>query len=148
MSGKYHHTPRMEVYGDNLRYSEAGIFVLADGTPYSGVAREQLADGTVLQEDLLVNGMKEGLSRRWHGNGRLQHEFYYLHDGLHGLCKEWYDSGQPHTEATFEHGICVLEKEWDASGRLTKDGSITESDQLYPLLLRARQLHARSPNQK
>lgn len=145
MTGKHVHTPRVAVYGEDVLYADEGIFVLEDGTPYSGLAREQLADGTVLQEDMLVNGMKEGLSRGWHDNGTLRHELYYLHDGLHGLCREWYDNGQPRTEGTFEHGICVTEKKWDADGKLVKDYQINEADQLYPMLQRARRLHVQVP---
>jgi antitoxin component YwqK of YwqJK toxin-antitoxin module len=147
-SGKHRHTQHIAIYGENVLCSEQGIFVLPDGRPYSGLAHERLEDHTVLQEDMLVNGMKEGLSRRWHENGRLQQELYYLHDGLHGSCKEWYDTGQLRTEGTFEHGICVTEKEWDPNGTLTKDYRIAEGDQLYSLLLRARRLHAQLPTRR
>ncbi len=134
-----------------LNYKEA---------PYTGEAYFIKSDGTPMVMRSYVNGVKEGLWKTWHPNGKLYKEGYVKNGKEHSEYQEyyengalkyqynyvmgekdgkwlsWYESGSPYTERNFKmgklHGRLVHYDE-EGNARLTEqynEGRMIASDRM------------------
>lgn len=73
------------------------------------------------EEQAFRYGLRWGPARVYNQVGRLIQEANFRMDLLHGFEREWGDEGDLQRELFYEHGIRLIEREWDEKGILVKD---------------------------
>lgn len=69
-----------------------------------------------------LNGMQEGMTRKWYANKQIAEERLYINGKKEGVHKAWWEDGKPKFEFDVTNdAYCGELKEWYASGRLAKD---------------------------
>jgi antitoxin component YwqK of YwqJK toxin-antitoxin module len=127
------------------------LFWLYDGTyewqdrPFTGIARSYYTNGDVSGEIEYVDGLQHGLARFFYAPGKLMGESHWRKNSLHGPKSEWFPSGNVRREALFEHAYLVRDRQWDESGNLMKDFTLTEDHPNFRLLEMSRKRHSQNP---
>ena len=134
MSGK----PISRVSVDELKWHEGHGLYTYEGAPFTGAAFEMGRTGTLEWETEYRDGLRDGLQRGWHPDGSLAAEGTFLAGTIHGTYREWHPGGQLAVEMVGEHGILLRERQWDESGRLTKEYAIAEGGPDWQTLQRYR----------
>ncbi|OQA51282.1 MAG: MORN repeat variant [Candidatus Omnitrophica bacterium ADurb.Bin292] len=67
------------------------------------------------------NGKFHGVCRCWAGNEQLIVEEFYEHGKLHGVSKEWYDSGAIKKQSMHLKGEPCSEREWHENGQAASE---------------------------
>lgn len=123
-------TATVKVDWDELEYEGNGYTY--DGAYFTGIAFETTSAGYT--EQSFVKGVEHGKLRVWNLEKVLIEEAEMEFGSLHGTRKLWYADGQPRLELRAERGIVVREQNWDESGALTKDFTMTEDHPRYKTL--------------
>jgi hypothetical protein len=105
-------------YEDDARYHYQGAW-------FTGWAVSN--DRGFREEQEFRYGFRWGPGLVYAPDGHLIQESNFRMDLLHGIQREW-EEGRLTQEARYEHGILVREREWDASGRMTKDFERPDDD--------------------
>ncbi len=132
-------TVPLRVDFDDLDVAWGGSQYLYDGKPFTGVTYEMHPDGDLVGEHEYRDGFSYGPSREWYGPGELRYEKFFGEQGLDGMAREWHPDGRPKSEALYESGIRLWEKQWDEQGNLTRDWRLTEDDPRWADLMRWRE---------
>jgi len=125
------------------------LYNMTDGSyeyqdrPFSGVARRYSRHGTLLSEIVYVNGLQDGPARYWYPSGELMGEESFRRNGRSGVSREWHRNGKVKRETEFEHSIRVREKQWDESGQIVRDFTLSKDDPLYKTLEQYRRIYDR-----
>lgn len=117
--------------------------MLHEGQPFNGVAYELFDDGRVYHETSYQGGLPHGYWRDWYPNGQMKFESE-CSDGLrHGRTTRWYSDGSVQFSAEYEFGIETEYHEWDESGKLVIERSLTSVSPgaNYALLMARRKAH-------
>ena len=119
---------RVNIDEIEIEYSDGGspIYTWKD-EPFTGVAYELGADGTLLNETAYVDGIQDGTTKSWYPNGQLESAIDMKFNRPHGNFRHWYEDGRIKNEGEAELGHVLRRKEWSASGELENDYRI-ESD--------------------
>ncbi len=133
-----------EVSFDDLEPSEDHSVLEYQGVPFTGLAVEYGEAGSRIAETHFVDGQRCGTAKEWNATGRLIAEQGYLLNSLNGQARTWFEDGKQKSDATYELGICVAKREWDATGALTSDYRLAESDPQFKTLQRLRELYGRA----
>lgn len=59
-----------------------------------GIQKRWYPNHFLVEERLYINGKKEGTHRGWWGNGKPKYIYHFNNDEYHGEIKEWYEDGQ------------------------------------------------------
>jgi antitoxin component YwqK of YwqJK toxin-antitoxin module len=129
----------MRVSYDELDYSDYSVYTYED-QPFTGMAYENFPNGHLLAEDSYVEGVRQGISKKWYPSGVLYYECYYKYGALHGICREWYENGVLKSDFLYEYGILVKGKSFGEDGNLTKDYHIKDDDPNLEILKKYRSL--------
>lgn len=78
--------------------------------------------------------MKNGVEKIFFPNGIIENYSIYKNGLLHGLTKNYLETGQILEEAYFEYGICLWSKIYDEYGNLIKTSTIDENSLEYAIL--------------
>lgn len=80
----------------------------------NGIRKSFHDNGTIKEEEELIDGIRHGVVKMWHDNGNLQLEEHYENGIKNGPSKRWYTNGRKRFESNFinnvEHGI---RKRWN-----------------------------------
>jgi hypothetical protein len=95
------------------------LLCLADGSPYTGLVYEALANGYVTTEYEVKNGLKDGVEQEFYAADHVAHVAHYWQGLLHGEVRYYYPEGGVREKSVFAYGICLEEFEWDETGALT-----------------------------
>jgi len=69
----------------------------------------------------MLDGKFHGICRCWAGNEQLIVEEFYEHGKLHGVSKEWYDSGAIKKQSMHLKGESCSESEWHENGQVASE---------------------------
>lgn len=95
-----------------------------NGELFTGIAYAEDDDGRLLEEDSLIDGVKDGVCRTYYRSGYLQIEEHLHKGGIQGIRRYWYENGQLQTEKVYdEHQNLIKELRWNENGELIKDWS-------------------------
>ena len=72
---------------------------------FTGIQKEQYADGKPKYEVNVVKGKKQGLETFWYPSGALYIQTSYIDDKEDGVWKQWYENGQLKLEANYKCGL-------------------------------------------
>ena len=76
------------------------------------------ANGGKEEEETYVDGIKEGISRIWHENGRLHTERNFKNGKLSGTLRKWTSKGELAEESEYIDGLLHgLSKKWYDGGK-------------------------------
>lgn len=128
----------MKVDFDELEPSDDYLSLNYRGQPFTGIAFELDQHGKLLSETSYVDGQKEGIAKEWGPAGIVVREQHYANDTRHGHSREWYESGSLKSEAEYELGICLWEREWTNDGQLVRDFMLNEGDPQFATLQKLR----------
>jgi hypothetical protein len=131
-----------EVLFDDLEPSEDHSVLEHRGVPFTGLAVERDSANRRIAEMPYVEGQRCGVAREWSATGQLLSERGFLLDSLHGQSRTWFENGRQKSEASYELGICVAKRDWDAVGALTADYRLAESEVQFKTLQQLRELYA------
>lgn len=106
------------------------------GRPFTGIAIERFPDGAPRSETAFVDGVKEGVSRIWHSNGRLADEDRFWRGSRHGKGSGWTREGKLVREELCELGILVRATFFTEDGSILRTWDVDPNDTL--LLARRR----------
>lgn len=100
---------------------DAAQRLLYRGTPFTGEVTEHLA-GRLVSLDVYVDGVQDGPSREWYGDGTLRSEGTVRNGLPCGESKEWHFNGVLASRKVFDgDGLTLLEDDaWDEHGRPTR----------------------------
>ncbi len=90
------------------------------GQPFTGIVYAVTPDGQ-LGEIEYVAGVQHGLARDWYPSGQLHSEDTYVNGQARGLCREWFENGALKKEQVIENAILLQERIWDEAGNLLRD---------------------------
>lgn len=127
--------------GGELQFAHA--ILLSNGTPFTGVATEHFANGSLKLHAAYRDGKQHGIEKVWYENGQLssirfyengkkigthkawwengsERFVYHFVDGEHHRENtQWYPSGQIFQQRQYEHGKEVgAQKAWRENGKL------------------------------
>jgi hypothetical protein len=123
-----------------LRHDSLESIYLRDGEPFTGTAYNLYPDGSVEGEIEYRYGLRWGVTRSWHEDGRPATEGHFLRDVQHGMAWEWDESGRVTEESCCEYGVVIYERAWDEDGDLTRDYRIEEGSRDFERLRKRREL--------
>lgn len=92
--------------------SDAQLFdergkIIAKGK-YSGQQKTgewtYLSDSRVVSTETYLNGLKNGISKRYYQTGELLEESHWLNDRLHGIYRTYFQDGKPYLECNYSEG--------------------------------------------
>lgn len=111
---------------------EKGIYIFND-TAFSGIAYEILEDKQ-LNEVMILEGAKNGISREWFPNGKIKMEEHFFNNSYHGVVTIWDEDGFKIEENVYELGI--LTRKWKyKKDKLIDQFEINSSNDKYESLL-------------
>jgi antitoxin component YwqK of YwqJK toxin-antitoxin module len=110
----------------------------ADGSHYTGIVYEALANGYVTTEYEVKDGLKDGVEKEFYSDGVVEHLVHYRHGLLHGDVIYYYGDGTPKEKSVFEYDILLEEFEWDESGNLVNHTTIPVDDAKFQKAVRLR----------
>ena len=93
--------------------------------PFTGRTVEMHSNGKVARFQNFQEGNRHGLTQEWHPNGRLQFQATYSTNNPEGMVRSWHDNGKAKSELVYTGDKMTSRKEWDRSGRLIPDTSVT-----------------------
>ncbi len=106
--------------------------------PFTGIAYECAANGTLIAEVPFCNGIRDGIARFWYPSGSIEKIWNYKLGIGHGINQEWFENGHMKMEKKIEFGVCVWRKTWSEQGDLIEEYILPEDDMLYKTVLRLR----------
>ena len=110
--------PTLVDINDPLLKKEKGNFYF-DGELYSGTIQEKSANENLMSEMQIVEGKKQGISKKWWPNGNLKSESNFENGDYHGTVKQFYENGKPFSVFNYNHGHeSGLQQMWKSDGRL------------------------------
>jgi len=114
--------PKSEVHEDDLEPSgdPQDQFYTYKGQPFSGICYSTHEDGRRSKEVEYVDGLPNGIWKRWYESGTLKSASTCQSGVKHGSHEEWHDGGPIKLRATYEYGIQVEVTEWDTAGRMIR----------------------------
>ena len=122
----------------DLEY-ESDLVCTLGGVPFTGIAYEESPSGR--SEISFRNGLQEGLARDWYPGGGLKAESHFVQSVLHGLTREFDESGRVTSEADYEYGIQVLGRRYSADGVLLEVQDLDPESELAKRLASLRREH-------
>lgn len=102
-----------------------------EGKPFTGVAEERRADGTLWTETAILNGVEHGPYREWNADGLLTAE--WTHDGgaVHGVLRKRHDNGRLAEETEYLWGYNMKSTKWDYDGEVLLRMELKPDDLTY-----------------
>lgn len=88
------------------------------GVPFTGIAFED--DETGLSELEYRDGVQDGFTRQWWPSGLLKTEMPYREGFVHGVVRNFDDTGRLVDESLREYGILLRQTTYDEDGRVVE----------------------------
>lgn len=123
----------MRIHFDDLVVDENQLHLYND-KPFSGVAIEKFANGSLSCEQEFCEGIESGKRREWFPSGSLKTEAYITRGVLNGLKTQWFESGKKQLEAQYLKGICTARTQWSEDGEVVEQYEVSENDWRLKLL--------------
>ena len=114
--------PRTFVEAEDTNFSKNQDTVFYKGVYFSGRVFHLYPSLDTAFDIPFLNGLQEGITRKWHPNRQLAEERLFIKGKKEGIHKAWWEDGKP--KFVFEVSNDVYEgnlKEWYSSGQLAKD---------------------------
>lgn len=130
-----------DIDGEEFEYAEQDeILLLRNGIPFTGTGVFKFPDGRISIESEYVDGLLNGIERRWYQNGVLKMETHLVDNITNGECTEWYKNGELKTFGLYEQGTALSYKEWNEAGELIENYILDQDDPEYKFLERLRKM--------
>lgn len=113
-------------------HGQVEVFYL-NSNKYNGIVYEEFK-GVIASEFEVFDGVKNGVEKIFFPNSIIESYSIYKNGLLHGVTKNYLETGQIQEEAYFEYGICVWSKIYDENGNLTKMLTIDKNGLEYTIL--------------
>ncbi len=111
---------------------EKGIYHF-NGQVYNGAVYDLFDTGDTSEHIMLMNGVKNGVCRKWWKNGNLRFRANYKEGLYQGKVEEWYEDGTPFTAFNYEKGQeCGLQQAWKPDGNIKANYEVV-GDRKYGL---------------
>lgn len=106
---------------------------LLNGMPFSGIAYETFVDSPHFLRRALTycNGFAHGLCKQWYNSGQLQIRWTAHQGAAHGEYTEWYPDGTVKIIANYIHGVEISITEYDQQGEVSLRRSLDPSSPQY-----------------
>ena len=88
---------------DSNIFRKKGI-VYWDKSPFTGQLFKLNEKMDTIEVSTYLNGVKEGISRKYWGNSRPRLSAQYKNGVFHGTVREWYEDGKPYAVFHYEDG--------------------------------------------
>jgi len=75
-----------------------------ESLPRNGLVKEYFEDGSVKEEIMYLNGIKEGKRKIWYPSGQIYKVGEMKSDRWHGNYEEWYEDGTPKLAGKYLEG--------------------------------------------
>ena len=96
--------------------------MLFEHKPFTGKAITSNADSLMVEEVNYLDGVKNGVMKKWFYDGTLSYEANYDKGKLNGWSKSYWKDGQIRSETFFTNGIVDgVQRQWYKSGQLFKE---------------------------
>jgi antitoxin component YwqK of YwqJK toxin-antitoxin module len=132
-----HHTADVARSIDDISFTTVQDTLFYNGAKFTGLAFQLTATGDSLLSSPYENGLREGFTKKWYGNGEVVELRNYHLGQKHGPQNGWWPSGQKKYEftASADHYEGSY-KEWNQQGLLIKhfhyaDGQESGAQQLW-----------------
>ena len=103
---------------------EKGL-VFYKNQPFTGTSVSQYPNGNKSISIEYFDGKKDGLYKKWFGDGTLSFEANYQNGKQDGTSKTWWRSGKLRSESNYENGVVQgVQKQWYKSGAIFKEQNI------------------------
>lgn len=114
----------LRVHEDELE--DVGIVTHYNGKPFSGIMYKLWDNGNLETEHEMIDGLKHGINRNYHENGKIWEEINYKNDKEHpikdGVLRTWHDNGQLFYETPYSNEKRNgLRKVWNENGTLREE---------------------------
>jgi hypothetical protein len=114
--------PHTFVEANDINFSKNQDTLFYKGTKFSGNVFHLYPNKDTAFTISFLNGLQEGITRKWYPNNQLAEYRYYVNGKKEGVHKAWWEDGKPKFIFTVindaYHGNL---KEWYSSGQLAKD---------------------------
>ncbi|MEU6014597.1 hypothetical protein ABZ826_11220 [Streptomyces sp. NPDC047515] len=127
------------VPADRVDCKDDGLHYL-DDAPFTGVTFTE-KNGALKSEAAYREGLRWGPTKEWYPSGQPMVDSTFERGALHGRAREWHRNGQLAEDGEYEYGIALWAKQWDENGVLEDDCTLTESDSDHRALLHFRALY-------
>jgi len=102
-------------------FRKDGRFYLAStDQTYTGQVIEENDEGAVVMTAYFLDGIPNGMMRRYSASGTPVMETLYLNGIISGVKTKWFPDGKIHEEEIWSEGIFKEKKIWDTKGRLVR----------------------------
>jgi hypothetical protein len=128
--------PMARVPDSELDFDEELIY-RHNGILFTGIGYDEMP-GKGLSEVSYRDGMQDGVARDWYPSGKVKGESHFRENSLHGLKREFDDSGNLISESVYEYDILVNFVKRDASGQVIDSFHIDVDSSNYARLERLR----------
>ena len=107
--------------------------------PKNGLIKEYFEDGSIKEETVYFNGVKEGKRKVWYKSGQLYKSGTMKKDRWHRKYKEWYENGSPKLSGQYMDGQqdgewVFFDKEGNSLPNLNFENGIETTRKLPSLL--------------
>lgn len=86
------------------------------------------------EENITLDGKKNGATRSYHENGGIRREVYYKNGLLDGIGRNFYDNGKILIESEYENGKEKTLKKYYENGKLEIDAYVNEDETTFTKL--------------
>ncbi len=121
-SGEIGNVPLIFVEAENINFSKNQDTLFYKGTKFSGHVFHLYPTKDTAFTISFLNGLQEGITRKWYTNKVLAEDRFYLKGKKEGIHQAWWEDGKPKFRFNVindaYHGNL---KEWYGSGQLAKD---------------------------
>ena len=90
------------------------------GQPFAGICYSTYENGRRSLEVEYLDGLPNGIWKQWYESGGLKLASQCRSGIKHGSHEEWNDGGKLKLRATYEYGIQLEMREWNAAGRIVR----------------------------
>ena len=97
--------PNKTIQASAVNIEKKGALLLVDGQPYSGYLVQYDPAEKVSSTTGYFEGLKEGNSEAFYGNGVLKERRSYLNNRKHGNHQGWWPNGSKKYDISFENGL-------------------------------------------
>lgn len=120
----------------------SNLLTLWNGLPFTGIAYESYEYAEkeyLLSEMAFTDGMQDGPARDWYYlSEQIESEAHYLRGLLHGISREWSQTGQLLVEAEYEYSVLVYKRIWNEEGLLIDRFEVNKNDAKFQNLIHSR----------
>jgi len=105
--------------------------VVYQGLPFNGTMQASYPGGARWREFPYLDGFEHGLCREWYSSGQLKREWHAVWGVAQGKVCEWHKNGQIKSVAIYLKGAELEYDEWSDAGLLVTHRELDQQSELW-----------------